>query len=263
MRTEIAWTILLMLLSNAITAQQISGSVINWESKSPIYQAKISNGIESTYTDTKGIFHLKHLNTQDTLLISKDGYSSKQVILHDGARTGQLLVFLLPLTHSLKEVRIQGTARYKMDSLRMRRDFADAFNYKRPTVMDIFVSNSTAARTGMFPDRNSNSTASIVTLNLLQLPSLFARNKNPNSKLKKALIQEEQNKFIDQTFSKSKISQLTGLQGDSLQLFIETYRPSATRLKDMSAYTLLLYIKESNVEFKSLSKKTQRLPPLK
>jgi hypothetical protein len=263
MRTNALWTILSLLSAQTCAAQQISGSVLDWESKSPISQARVSNGKESTITDAQGLFSLKSSTAQDTLLISKAGYSSKQVISLRQARTGQFIVFLIPLSNLLKEVQIKGTARYRSDSLKMRKDFSNVFNYKRPSITDIFLSKSAESRMGMFQDRNSNSTASIVGFNLLQLPSLFGRDKTPNSKLRKALIQDEQNKFVDQSFSKSRISEITSLHGDSLQSFMEQYRPSASRLKEMTAYELLLYIKESDLEFRRSFKKQQSLPALK
>jgi hypothetical protein len=255
--------ILLLLLSKATAAQQVSGSVLDWESKSPIFQVKISNGKESTITDLQGHFSLKTFSAQDTLRISKDGYSSKQLMPTNQPRTAQLVLFLLPLAHALKEVHIEGTARYKADSLKMRKDFSNVFKYKRPSVMDMFVSKSAESRISMFRNPNSNSTASIVSFNLLQLPGLFARNKTPNSKLKTALIQDEQRKFVDQSFSKSRVSEITSLNGDSLQSFMEQYRPSAERLKEMSTYELLLYIKKSSSEFKKSSKQQLSLPALK
>jgi hypothetical protein len=39
------------------------------------------------------------------------------------------------------------------------------------------------------------------------------------------------------------------MQGDSLQDFMSTYRPTITRLKQMTDYELLIYIKESYAEF--------------
>lgn len=263
MSTQNLCILLLLLLSKATAAQQVSGSILDWESKSPIYQVKISNGKESTMTDSQGRFSLKTSAAQDTLRISKDGYSSKELMPTNQPGTGQLVIFLVPLPHALREVHIEGTARYKADSLKMRKDFSNIFKYKRPSVMDMFVSKSAASRIGMFRDPNSNSTAAIVTFNLLQLPGLFARNKTPNSKLRKALIQDEQRKFVDQSFSKSRVSEITSLHGDSLQSFMEQYRPSAERLKRMSAYELLLFIKNSSSEFRRTFKQQQSLPALK
>lgn len=39
------------------------------------------------------------------------------------------------------------------------------------------------------------------------------------------------------------------MQGDSLQDFMDTYRPIITRLKQMNDYDLIIYIKESYTEF--------------
>ncbi|MBS1588603.1 MAG: carboxypeptidase-like regulatory domain-containing protein [Bacteroidetes bacterium] len=55
----------------------------------------------------------------------------------------------------------------------------------------------------------------------------------------------EQQKYVDYTFSDRVVSNLTGLQGDSLQRYLKIYRPSYEQLRSMNEYTLYSYIKES------------------
>lgn len=104
-------------------------------------------------------------------------------------------------------------------------------------------------RMSLIRDPNSNSTASIVHVNLLQLGSLLTRNKNSTVKLQKQLLEDEKTKAMDQRFSKARIAAMTRLSGDSLLLFMNTYRPTAAELQNESDYELILYIKRSSAEF--------------
>lgn len=55
----------------------------------------------------------------------------------------------------------------------------------------------------------------------------------------------EQQKYVDYTFNEKIVENLTGLRGDSLRLYLRRFRPSYYQLRDMSAYNLYKYIKES------------------
>src|SRR5690606_35689579 len=93
------------------------------------------------------------------------------------------------------------------------------------------------------------STSSLVSVNLLSVISLIGKNKDPKSKLKKKLLKLENENYIDHIFSKEKVRSITSLQGDSLQIFIEKYRPSTGMVSQMTDYELLLYIKRSYKDF--------------
>lgn len=142
----------------------------------------------------------------------------------------------------LNEVNIYSKPAYKTDSLTLRKDFSYIFDYKRPTVTSIFSNASSA--------RSSNSTSSILTLDVLKVVSLFGKKKDKTYKLQQLLLKEEKERYIDHIFSKSEIKKLTKLKDDSLTLFIERYRPGIYQLEDQDEYSRLRYIKKSLTEFK-------------
>src|SRR5690606_5322838 len=147
----------------------------------------------------------------------------------------------------LKPVQIHIRPNYTKDSLNRRKDFASVFAYKEPSLKDIFIGKSSVV------NRNYQafqpSTSSLVSVNLLSVISLIGKNKDPKSKLKKKLLKLENENYIDHIFSKEKVRSITSLQGDSLQIFIEKYRPSTGMVSQMTDYELLLYIKRSYKDF--------------
>ena len=59
----------------------------------------------------------------------------------------------------------------------------------------------------------------------------------------------EKAKFVNYMFNPKQLQKWTGLSGDSLVLFIDTYRPTYDYLRNVNDYQYLLYIKNSLKEF--------------
>jgi hypothetical protein len=66
----------------------------------------------------------------------------------------------------------------------------------------------------------------------------------------KRLEQEEIDKFIDHRFTKLTVRKITGLNGDSLTLFMKQFRPSYDFTKLSSEYEFLEYIKLASEVFR-------------
>ena len=96
---------------------------------------------------------------------------------------------------------------------------------------------------------NPRSTASLVSLNVLQLFNLFGKKQAQTSRLKQTLVRDEELNYVDHVFSKEKVKSLTGLEGEQLIKFMNLYRPDLLSLKKMTGYKLTIYIKKSYEEF--------------
>lgn len=147
----------------------------------------------------------------------------------------------------LKPVNIRGRRDYKLDSISRRREYARVFAYEDPSFKDLFITKTPTKNYQYQPFQSS--TSSIVGVDVLSAISFLTKKKNPISKLQKKLLQEENEKYVAQAFSEERVRSLTSLQGDSLQTFIDRYRPSAGLITQMNDYELLLYIKKSYKEF--------------
>src|SRR5690606_30578661 len=161
-----------------------------------------------------------------------------------------ITIMLQPSSFDIEEVLVQGSRNFKADSLRFREEYAAAFGHKKTKFKDIFIPKDYHSNQNRSPFASPNSTASLVSVDVLSLISFLRKDKSPQAKLQQKVLQQEQENYVDYTFSKQKIQEITKLSGDSLQLFIQSYRPEAEVLKKMSSYDLLLYIKEKYKEFR-------------
>ena len=149
----------------------------------------------------------------------------------------------------LKEVTIKAKPDFKQDSIRNRKEYSSVFSYKTPGLKNIFISKSLYTNVPTFPGIATNNTSSIISLNLLQVVNLLTRSNAPVFKMQKTLLKNEENNYLDEVFSKQKVTSETGLKGDSLNSFIDRYRPSISEAKKMTSYDLIIYIRKTYAEF--------------
>ena len=126
------------------------------------------------------------------------------------------------------------TKLYKEDSIQNRRDYQKAFEFSRPT----FGSMTSVTSTG-------------AGIDVQELIRLFQFRKNRSmEKFRERLILEERERFIDHRFNKGLIKELTGLDGEALNVFARLYRPEYEACLYLSEYDFNLYIKLAGEEFK-------------
>nr|WP_068892451.1 hypothetical protein [Pedobacter panaciterrae] len=226
-----------MLLSLFVSAQLIKGKVLDAQTERPLEGILIQLNHTKKMSSPTGDFVLI-VSATDTVWFSGLGYDRKYVLVKDW-KSPLITVFLNPTSINLKEVVISRQRDHKADSLKLRRDFAREFNYKPIKFKDVFI-NSYQPR-GRFE---------FVKIDVLQLARLFGRKNDVQNKLKKRLHEDEKQAYIDSRFGRSFISSLTKLQGDSLDLFIEQYRPAKEELLGVSDYNLMLKIKLDLKAFK-------------
>lgn len=229
--------LLFMLLSLCVSGQLIKGKVVDAQTERPLEGILIQFNHTQKMSSTTGDFTLI-VSTTDTIWFSGLGYDRKYVLVKDW-KLPLMTVFLNPTSINLKEVVISGQRDHKADSLKLRKDFAKEFNYRPIRFKDVFI-NSYQPR-GRFE---------FVKIDVLQLARLLGRKNDVQNKLKKRLHEDEKQAYIDSRFGRSFISSLTKLEGDSLDLFIEQYRPTKEELLGVSDYNLMLKIKSDLKAFK-------------
>ncbi len=80
--------------------------------------------------------------------------------------------------------------------------------------------------------------------------SHFSQKAKQQRQLKKRLIQQERDAYIDRTFPAEWVARLTRLEGDSLNLFLYRYRPSYTFCRRTNREEMLVYINDKLKEFR-------------
>ncbi|WP_219223483.1 carboxypeptidase-like regulatory domain-containing protein [Pedobacter antarcticus] len=232
-----------VFLSNQVFSQYLTGLVIDEATRKPIKNARVATSSNATYTTSTGSFVLNHFHSGDTITVSYLGYEAYHIRHSNRSKTDTLLILLKSNSIVLLEVRVKGIRNYTRDSLNKRKEYAAFYAYKAPKFKDIFITKSLNVSTQYSPFQNS--TSSLVGVNLLSVISLLSKNNVPVSKMQKQLLKDEEYNYVDHVFSKEKVQSLTSLKGDSLQNFMNEYRPSIKELKQMTDYQLILYIKKS------------------
>jgi hypothetical protein len=79
--------------------------------------------------------------------------------------------------------------------------------------------------------------------------SAFSKEGKNARRLMDVMERDYKNNFIDEKFSKTLITRVTGLKGDKLEVFIHNYRPSYYFVYGASEYDLVSYIKMAFIRF--------------
>lgn len=239
---------LLSLSCCKLYAQKLNGLVLDKETKKPVANASISIGLSKVYTSTDGKFALNYAQAGDKLDVNATGYEnySTYIIIN---HPDPLIIWLYKSAISLKEYNLNLIRNYRRDSIQLRKEFSSVFAYKAPSFKDVFVSRVKYVPEANFNGRYVNSTSSLMNFSLRPLIQLLNPKKDTKAQLQKRLNQNEQLTYIDAVFSAQRVKALTGLKGDSLQTFMDKYRPAIVEARNMTAYESIIYIRKSYDDF--------------
>ena len=255
---KLTFILLFLILPYSVFSQQLTGTVIDRDTQLPIVFASVYNISINTVTSYAGHFAI-NLNPGDTLKITCVGYRPYKRA-YSSIKSDTVIVYLEQSSILLKDVNVKARHDFKQDSINMRRQFAAVFNYKAPTIKDMFITQDPHLYKPYDYISSPNNATQIVDVNLLSVISLLTKNKAPSTKLQQTLIKDEENTYVDRSFSKEKITALTKLKGDSLLAFMDDYRPTVEQAKSMTDYDMVVYIKKSYVEFLTYYKREERSP---
>ncbi|GAA3966481.1 hypothetical protein GCM10022246_19270 [Pedobacter ginsengiterrae] len=236
----------LIIFSNKIFAQKINGQILDYASKLPLENVIVSYGTHTVITSVDGKFSFQKSLSLEIVRLKKLGYEDYELNLNYTFK--DLTIYLKSSAINLNDVLILSKRDYLSDSLKMRKDYANVFAYKAPTIKNILVEKGWRYPT-VGSNLVSNSTSSIVSFDILKTIGLLTKGRSSISKLQKVQLKDEEMNYINNRFNAEKIASITKLEGDSLQSFIQKYKPSAIEVKKMNDYQLLIYVKKSYAEF--------------
>src|SRR3569832_868585 len=138
---KLSIVLLLMVSCPVLYAQQLSGRVLDRNTRQTIPHATIITPQQTTFTSAKGSFTVYGLHRGDTVKITCVGYKS-HFLVYSQKVTDTVPVYLEQTVTSLKSVVIIGKRPSNTDSVKLRKEFAPVFNYKGTQFKDVFMSNS-------------------------------------------------------------------------------------------------------------------------
>lgn len=213
-------SVILIILTahTASIAQAISGQIVDMGTGTPIIGVSIHNVYTASVlaSDNNGNFNIT-ANEGQLIEFRKEGYRTQRLRIPKG----NLPVLKVNLEKGsdgpIMDSYTGAAPDYKTDSLRYGQ------LYKRELE---------------FPK--------LTGLQMIQHP--FSAMSKRNQQVWN--FQEEYNfyqsqKYIDYTFNKELVTNITGLTGDSLQTYMEMFRPTYQQLRSMSQYTYYSYIKQT------------------
>lgn len=239
--------LLLLTMGRTSFAQDLKGTIKDKYSGIYLPGVAVSGTSRTAYSDIYGRFILPDVSPGDTITFSLVGYRAHKEFIH-GIHAGHLDVYMEQTSILLDAVEVVASRNYTMDSLKLRQEFAEAFNYRKPGFKGVFVPKDYSGAPQPYYQANS-STASLISIDVLSVVSLLGKRQSPQSRLQKVLVKEEDERYVDNMFSKPTVQRLTGLEGESLQTFMQLYRPSADSIRRISEYDVILYIKNSYNEY--------------
>lgn len=220
---------LLLLQSLSSTAQQtLTGKIRRRSSNEIVPSVSVINISQkrTNVSDMGGNYKIP-AKIGDTITFSSAGY------LPDTAIVGKwmfdekegYMVALQPHVVALPSVEVDEASNYRLDSLKRREEYAWVY----PTHRRRLVGSETPVGFGI----------------VISPLDYFGKRETQKRRLRKRLKQEEIDYYIDFRFPAPYVSRVTGLQGDSLRIFMYRYRPTYKFCREASNQDILLYINES------------------
>jgi CarboxypepD_reg-like domain len=168
----------------------------------------------------------------DTLVFSSAGYLKDSLIVKDSMFSKNWPILLTPNVITLAEIKVDEMGAYRADSAQRRQDYSFILDKKHPVK---FLNEKR-------PGDNPGFSFSPI--------GYYSSSELQKRKLKKRLIQEEMDFYVDFKFAPYRVSELTGLVGDSLKLFLKRYRPTYQFCRKANSQDLKLYINDKLKLFK-------------
>ena len=231
---RITYLLLFMLPCFSDLAQQfLTGKVRKKENQEILGSVSIHNQTLKIHrlSDEEGKYRIL-AQPGDTVIFSYVGYHADTV-----AVTAKLLGTEFPILLELRPVSLQAVtvgslSNYQVDSLERRQVYNWIYGQERQPVVE--------------PQRQGDGVG--VELNVIPHGSSEVRQR---LQLKKRIVREEQQHYVNFRFSAEYVSHLTHLEGDSLQQFMGRYRPTYDFCRKAANVDILVYISDSFKKFKN------------
>ena len=216
---------ILLFAGYLASAQNARGKMRDFSDSSVIADVLVTNISLKTKasSDRTGSFSIR-ANSFDTLVFSIAGYAQDTLLVDDVFFKQEIDIFIRRKATELKTVVVVQADRYRQDSLEARERYNEIAAGKEKVLM-----------------RNHGNGFGVT----LSPFSYLSKKEKDKRQLLKREKREEEAAYVNYRFSRTKVIQLTGLSGDSLQTFMIRYRPSYEFCKKASEEDMTLHINAS------------------
>jgi len=222
-----------ILFATKLNAQftTVSGVIYDISGRRPVEAVTVNSNSNNTVTDSLGRYIIV-LKAKDSIWFSLFGKNTPKFPIDTITDPLNFNVMIHVLGDDLPEVRVRNS-NYKFDSIQNRNDYAKYFNYRPPGIK---LSNN---------QQLFNPAGMTIGLDLDELINMFRFHRNRNLQfLQNRLIAQEQEKYVNNRFTKRFVQKLTHLEGDELIKFMNFSRPTYEMLGLMNDLELGLYIEK-------------------
>jgi len=224
----------LLLFSTGAAAQDVlRGKVHKKASDEVIMSVSVQNISQKKYnmSDMGGNYKIS-AKRGDTVVFTSAGYKPDTALISDWMFGGEegYTVYMDPNVVELPTVRVGDVSNYQLDSIKRKEEYAYLGQFHKVKL----------AGGKTFSDGVGLSFSPI---------DYFSHVQVQRRRLQKRLAQNEKEYYIDSKWQRAYVARVTGLKGDSLQLFMYRYRPSYTFSRKATNEDILLYINDSLKKF--------------
>jgi len=235
MRTTICAISFLLLFSLSGSSQQfLTGKVYKRESTEPLVSVSIYNLSRRIHdlSEESGSYRIQ-VAPGERVSFSSVGYRSDTLTVTADMLAGDYPEYLEPRVQTLQTVTVGSLSNYQLDSMARRNEYS--WIYEHGNVNRLEKDRKGADGVG-------------VSIDLFKNASSIDKQRE---RLKKRLLKEEQDYYVDSRYSREYVSRLTHLRGDSLQKFVTTYRPTYDFCRKAATVDILVFISDSFKKFKN------------
>jgi len=211
---------------------QLTGKMRSKNTNEIISDVTISNATlgKHNISDLGGNYRIT-ARPGDTLIFSSAGYHPDTLLITPSMLNTETTIYLAENVVAMPSIKVT-ESNYQKDSIQRREEYAWLLNKKHP------VKLWNEKRAGDAPGLNFSPIG------------YYSKEEVRKRRLKKRLLQQEEDYYIDSKFSRARVAALTGLKGDSLNQFLIRYRPGYKWCRSANAEDILLYINDKLVLYR-------------
>lgn len=202
--------------------QQIKGVVSDRYDQAPLQNVQISNvhNNEIVFCDSAGRFAIKATKGQ-LIEMRKAGYKTTRFRLPGGYMPAYFKIYMERLVELNTDIYASSQlTQFQKDSINDHELYKVALNFPKMSGLEKIESPFSA----------------------------LSKTNREKWAFQETYAAYEKEKYVDYTFSPSLVTSLTGLKGDSLNVYMRRFRPTYEQLRGMNLYEYYNFIKRS-VEF--------------